>query len=134
MWKRPASNGIFSPVLYSCFTPRIHVWNAWIIFSSTNNAITMEQLNDAILNIVHRDFAGAQTERVIRELSSIGLNHVMGGSDYNLENTRLSILALAKGDLNQVIYLTERAKIDFRDVILWATQDTSRDLPFSPPV
>ena len=45
----------------------------------------------------------------------------MAESAYNLENTLLSILYLAKGDVNEVAELTERAKIDFRDVIYWAT-------------
>jgi hypothetical protein len=80
-------------------------------------------MNRKILDIIDRDFTAAQKEFVINELSSIGLHHVMAASEYNLENTRLSILKLAKGDINQVINLTKSAKIDFRDVIMWAAQE-----------
>jgi hypothetical protein len=80
-------------------------------------------MDKKILDIVNRDFSGEQKELVINELSSIGLNHVMAASEYNLQSTRLSILKLAKGDITQVINFTESAKIDFRDVIMWATQE-----------
>jgi hypothetical protein len=80
-------------------------------------------MNRKILDIVDRDFNAEQKELVINELSSIGLHHVMAASEYNLENTRLAILKLAKGDINQVINLTKSAKIDFRGVIMWATQE-----------
>lgn len=53
-------------------------------------------------------------------LSSIGLEHVMSESEHNLENTKRAILQLAKGDVKEVIDLVEQAKIDFRNVILWA--------------
>ncbi|MFZ1528023.1 MAG: hypothetical protein WAT19_04680 [Ferruginibacter sp.] len=77
-------------------------------------------MTQEIHTIVDRDFSGEQRTLVLNELSSIGLNHVMAESEHNLENTRLAILKLAKGDLNQVIYLTEKAKTDFRDVMMWA--------------
>jgi hypothetical protein len=80
-------------------------------------------MDKKILDIINHDFSEEQKEHVLNELSSIGLNHVMAASEYNSENTRLSILKLAKGDLDQVIDLTKRAKIDFRDVIMWATLD-----------
>lgn len=83
----------------------------------------MKELSTTIRDIIHHDFRAEQRERVIQELSSITLEHVMAASDYNLENTRLSILTLAKGDVDQLIRLTHLAKIDFRDVILWATRD-----------
>ncbi len=80
-------------------------------------------MNQTILDQINRDFAEAQRETVINELSSINLTHVMAESEYNLENTRLSILKLAKGDVNRVVQLTKSAKIDFRDVIMWAGQE-----------
>jgi hypothetical protein len=83
----------------------------------------MDQLNSTILDMINRDFQEDQRALVTQELSSIKKHHVMAESDYNLENTRASILTLAKGNLNQVITLTKAAKIDFRDVILWAMQD-----------
>jgi hypothetical protein len=47
----------------------------------------------------------------------------MANCKNNLENTRLSILKLAKGDFENIIYFTKIAKIDFRDVITQATQE-----------
>ncbi len=76
-----------------------------------------------VIDIINRDFKSEEVMLVINELSSITLNHVMAASEYNLKNTRISILKLAKGDVNEVIELTKSAKIDFRDVIMWATQE-----------
>ncbi len=80
-------------------------------------------MDQTITDIVNRDFKLEERELVMNELASIDLNHVMARSLYNLKNTRLSILKLANGDLNNVIELTKSAKIDFRDVIMWATQE-----------
>lgn len=80
-------------------------------------------MDENIVDIINKEFNKEQAEFVINELSSIALNHVMAESTYNLANTRLSILKLAKGDLNKVVDLTISAKIDFRDVIMWATQE-----------
>ena len=79
-------------------------------------------MDKTILEIIHRDFKPEEVALVNNELSSITLDHVMAESEYNLKNTRLSILKLAKGDVNEVVELTKSAKIDFRDVIMWATQ------------
>jgi hypothetical protein len=79
-------------------------------------------MNENILKIINQEFEKSQTELVINELESITLKHVMAESEFNLNNTRMSILKLAKGNLNEVIYLTKTAKIDFRDVIMWATE------------
>jgi len=78
-------------------------------------------MQQRIINIINRDFPEDKRSIVTECLSSINLTHVMAESAYNLENTLLSILYLAKGDVNEVAELTERAKIDFRDVIYWAT-------------
>lgn len=79
-------------------------------------------MNQSILNIIHQEYTGKQRMMVIHELSSIELHHTMDAED-NLGNTRLSILKLAKGNINKIIDLTATAKIDFRDVILWASQE-----------
>ena len=76
-----------------------------------------------IIDSIDKDFDSAEKELVINELLSIDLSHVMAASEYNLKNTRLAILKLAKGELREVIELTKRAKIDFRDVIMWAMQE-----------
>lgn len=80
-------------------------------------------MNKKILENINIDFNVEQKELVIAELSSIKLSHVMANSESNLNNTRFAILKLAKGDLNKVTELTKAAKIDFRDVIMWAMQE-----------
>ena len=80
-------------------------------------------MNEKILEKIDREFDQAEKQFVINELSSITLKHVMAESEYNLNNARMSILKLAKGDSKEVSKLTEAAKIDFRDVIMWAAQD-----------
>jgi len=80
-------------------------------------------MDKSILDIINREFSLKEKEVVVKELSSITLNHVMAKSEYNLKNTRLSILKLAKGNLSQIIHYSKAAKIDFRDVIMWATQE-----------
>lgn len=80
-------------------------------------------MDKKIIKNIAIDFSEEQQELVISELSSIKLSHVMANSEYNLINTQLAILKLAKGDLNKVIEFTKFAKIDFRDVIMWAMQE-----------
>jgi len=80
-----------------------------------------------IIDSIHRDFKSEEVALVINELSSITLKHVMAESEYNLRNTRLSILKLAKGDSSKVIELTKCAKIDFRDVIMWAMEEEKKE-------
>ncbi|WP_271766715.1 hypothetical protein [Aquimarina algiphila] len=79
-------------------------------------------MNTNVLDIISQDFAKNQRATVIHILSSIELHHTMDG-DANLEKTRLSILKLANGNLDHIIDLTASAKIDFRDVIMWASQE-----------
>lgn len=76
--------------------------------------------------IIRRDFEEIDHEAVLAELFSIHLNHVMAHSEYNLNQTRYAILSLANGDLNDVIEYTKAAKIDFRDVIMWAMEKLKR--------
>jgi len=75
------------------------------------------------LSFIDKDFDLEVRKSVIKELLSIKLKHVMAESKYNLKNTRMSILWLAKGKLKEVVYLTKRAKIDFRDVITWTIKE-----------
>ena len=76
-----------------------------------------------LLEAIANDFQESDRAAAIRELESITLDHVMAQSAYNLRNTRFSVLYLAKGDLNELRTLTQSAKFDFRDVIMWATLD-----------
>jgi hypothetical protein len=78
-------------------------------------------MHQDILDRIERDFATEDKATVIQELSSIDLTHVMAASETNLHNTRMAILHLANGNVKEVTDLTRQAKIDFRDVIYWAT-------------
>ena len=80
-------------------------------------------MRQQITDIVNRDFPEDKRVFVTECLSSLNLSHVMAESQYNLDNTLYAILYLAKGDVNEVEELTERAKIDFRDVISWAMRE-----------
>lgn len=80
-------------------------------------------MDKEILKLIDESFEFEFREAVLKELLSIKLKHVMAQSEYNLKNTRMSILYLAKGNLDEVVELTKRAKTDFRDVIMWATQE-----------
>lgn len=66
-------------------------------------------------------FDESDHERVLSELNSITLDHVMAKSSKNLKKTRIAILQLSKGDLNELGYLVNIAKADFRDVLYWAS-------------
>ena len=77
-------------------------------------------MNKDILEIIYKEFRTEDQELVIKELTSITLKHVMAESEQHLVHTRLSVLKLAQGDLDEVISYTKFAKIDFRDVLLWA--------------
>ena len=79
-------------------------------------------MDQEILDRINQNFKAEETALVIQELSSITFKHVWD-SAYNLRNTRLAILKLAKGDINKVIELTSSAKIDFRDVVMWAMEE-----------
>jgi hypothetical protein len=67
------------------------------------------------------DFAEADQAQAIAELESITLQHVMAESQTNLDNTWKAILQLSKGNLSELQRLVKAAKLDFRDVIYWAT-------------
>jgi hypothetical protein len=72
------------------------------------------------------DFDKADHALVISELNSITLDHVMAKSAQNLNNTRAAILQLSKGDFNKLEQLVKAAKIDFRDVIYWASIENEK--------
>ena len=79
-------------------------------------------MDKEIQDRIAKDFEVVEQDAVAKALLSIKPRHVMAASDFNLNNTRMAILHLAKGNLQEVLTLTEHAKIDFRDVILWATK------------
>ena len=79
------------------------------------------KMQKEIIDIICQDFSEEKRETVIECLSTIKLTHVMAKSEHNLQHTLLSILYLAKGNVDEVFKLTKAAKKDFRDVIYWAT-------------
>ena len=72
------------------------------------------------------EFNEADHDLVISELSSITLDHVMADSKKLLRQTRSAILQLSKGDLNELEYLVDAAKKDFRDIIYWVNLENEK--------
>lgn len=85
-------------------------------------------MNKEIIDIINNEFAPELRESVTNELLSIEPKHVMAGSEHNLNSTRMSILYLAKGNMEDVIEFTKCAKIDFRDVIYWASLEKKKEM------
>lgn len=83
-------------------------------------------LNGVFMNGSLDDFDDADHELAISELNSITLDHVMANSRKNLKKTRTAVLHLSKGDLNKLGEYVEAAKIDFRDVIYWASLENEQ--------
>jgi hypothetical protein len=77
-------------------------------------------LSKSLLNKIKMDFDEHDLELVVSELESVTLEHVMAGSQVNLDNTWVAILQLSKGNLSELGRLVDAAKLDFRDVIYWA--------------
>ena len=73
-----------------------------------------------INNIIEKNFPVKKRQKVNNLINSITLDHVMAQSEYNLYNTRMAVLHLANGDLNQIKEMVVAAKQDFRDVIMSA--------------
>lgn len=80
-------------------------------------------MNTEIQEKIDADFEKTIRIAVLEELQSIEPKHVMAQSDDYVFQTRLVILELAKGSLKTVIELTKAAKIDFRDVLMWAHEE-----------
>lgn len=78
-------------------------------------------LEEKLIEIVEEEFTEIDKNEVLEMLKSIKLEHVKDESDFNLLSTRFAILKLAKGSLDEVIRLTEAAKVDYRDVIYWSS-------------
>ena len=88
-------------------------------------------MEQKIVDIINNDYSEENRKTITDYLLTIKLSEVWD-SNYNLENTLLSILYLANGNIDIVIELTEKAKKDFRDVIYWATEkqkDSLMELP-----
>ncbi len=79
-------------------------------------------MEEKLHEIIKEDFRDIDVSEVTQLLESIQSKHVMDQSEYNLLSTRFAILKLSKGDVEEVFRLTEAAKVDFRDVIYWASQ------------
>ena len=77
-------------------------------------------MNDKVLVKLKQDFSKNDIDQAIEILNGLTLDHVMAASTTNLINAQLSILLLAKGDLDNLKDYTSKAKVDFRDVIFWA--------------
>lgn len=72
-------------------------------------------------------FPPEDREAVQQALATIKDSHTMGGG-VNLNNTITAALTLAKGDLKQLLWLVDQAKVDFRDLVMWYL-DAKKDSP-----
>lgn len=79
-------------------------------------------MEEKLHQIIGEDFREIDKSEVVALLESVKPKHVMDESEFNLLSTRFAILKLAKGDVDEVCRLTDAAKVDFRDVIYWASQ------------
>lgn len=79
-------------------------------------------MHPLIFDKIQKDYPAEQQEEVLSLLSSIGLDHVMAESEINLLNTRLAVLHIAVGKIDDLGHYVNAAKTDFRDVILWALE------------
>jgi len=74
------------------------------------------QLPISILQRLQREFS----EEGYKSVKELFLSYVEGSEQKEHERVLLDILQLANGDVKQVQELVERAKRDYRDIILWA--------------
>ena len=86
-------------------------------------------MNKEHLNIIKSEFPESDYELIISEMESITLDHVMAKSQMNLDNTWSAILQLSKGDISKLGDFVDVAKIDFREVIYWATLEKEKIEP-----
>ena len=84
-------------------------------------------MNQEIKNKIVETFKENDQNCAIDALGSMTLKDVMGESQSNLDNTSLSIVYLAKGSLGKLKELVAVAKVDFRDVIYWATLEKEKE-------
>lgn len=84
-------------------------------------------LDQTIINTINQQFKPEEVSLILNELASLKITYAkqkntMAASKENLHNTHQAILKLAKGNINVVVELTQCAKVDFRDVIMWAME------------
>lgn len=88
-------------------------------------------LDQTIIDTINQQFIPEEVPLVINELASLKTTYeqqknTMAASKHNLHNTHQAILKLAKGNANEVVELTQCAKVDFRDVIMWAMEEKNK--------
>lgn len=73
---------------------------------------------------------GNQADDVVRILESYGIEEW----HREIKRVHAGILALAKGDINSVMELTEEAKRDYRNILYWLTFDEDGNPPPLPTI
>lgn len=84
-------------------------------------------MNKELLNQIAAEFSESDYEKAISEMQTLTLKYVMANCQTNLDNTWKAIIELSNGDLEKLKELVEAAKIDFRDVIYWATLEKEKE-------
>ncbi len=79
-------------------------------------------LDEALKTKIRNEFNQEEFLAVKEALLSVSLAHVMANSEYNLNNTRHAIVQLAQGNMDVLKNMVDAAKLDFRNVILWASE------------
>lgn len=87
----------------------------------------MVTMDKDVLAKIKESFTEKNQLKAIELVNSINKKHVMGESEYNLNNTHYSVIELAKGNLKELRYYVACAKKDFRDVIYWVSIDKHRE-------
>lgn len=67
-------------------------------------------------------FSPSDLDEALSLVKSIDKDMTME-SEGNLENTRLAVVTLSKGSLDELRHYVNRAKQDFRDVVMWAHEE-----------
>jgi len=79
-------------------------------------------MDNKLKSMILNDFGEADYDLVLSELESITLRHVMANSESQLETARFLILEESKGDLARLASMVALAKIDIRDILIYASK------------
>lgn len=78
-------------------------------------------MEKSLLDIVYNEYHQLEHDQIKETFENLASEDEMTNSEANLSNTVHAILKLAKGNMVELRRLTECAKVDFRDVLYWAS-------------
>ena len=77
--------------------------------------------------LIREHFPEGDHPEVLSELARLSAEEVMAGSEFNLNNARCAAIYLSGGNIEDLRRYIDAAKVDFRDVIMWAMQQAQED-------